>query len=290
MKTKLRYFSLTICLFIFLSIIGAFTLNKLNAFAYAGMATLSEEELYNATNTYNVMSTCFNEDGTFIVETETSRSNPNQYYLNYDLTEKNSNAGNIMNTTQITVLTHGLGSEPSAWSNNFSENKNKDISFVYDEASLIGQIKKTVVDANIYWAVMTGYTTFELYDITTQLGTYTKNSTNKVEQIVDISKHIIIVFDALNPNESNANLYYQFNYMLSRIIYDVKILNEGKLPKINLVGHSRGGLTNLQYALDHPDLVSTMVSLGTPYFGSTNIVAVFHLFSSFISSKSSKSI
>ena len=55
--------------------------------------------------------------------------------------------------------------------------------------------------------------------------------------------------------------------MLSKIVYDVKFLNGGELPKINLIGHSRGGLTNLQYALDHPDLVAGLYSMGTPYFG-----------------------
>ncbi|MCX4363971.1 MAG: alpha/beta hydrolase, partial [Clostridia bacterium] len=65
------------------------------------------------------------------------------------------------------------------------------------------------------------------------------------------------------------NIYYQFNYMMSKVAYDLKGLNGGILPKFNLVGHSRGGTTNLQYALDHPDMVDSLVSLGTPYFGST---------------------
>ena len=60
--------------------------------------------------------------------------------------------------------------------------------------------------------------------------------------------------------------------MLSKIVYDVKELNGGILPKVNLIGHSRGGLTNLQYALDHPDLVDSLISIGTPYFGTTTDV------------------
>lgn len=90
-----------------------------------------------------------------------------------------------------------------------------------------------------------------------------------VSSITDISKHIVVVFETPGSDESNDNVYYQFNYVISRIVYDVKILNEKKLPKLNLIGHSRGGLTNMQYALDHPDLVASLVSIGTPYFGST---------------------
>ena len=40
------------------------------------------------------------------------------------------------------------------------------------------------------------------------------------------------------------------------------------LPSINLVGHSMGGLINMQYAIKHPKNVATLVSLGTPYNGS----------------------
>ena len=47
-------------------------------------------------------------------------------------------------------------------------------------------------------------------------------------------------------------------------------MNNNKLPKINLIGHSRGGITNMQYALDHPDLVASIYSLGTPYLGTTS--------------------
>lgn len=54
--------------------------------------------------------------------------------------------------------------------------------------------------------------------------------------------------------------------MLSKIVYDVKTVT-GFLPKINLIGHSRGGITNLQYALDHPDMVASLISTGTPYLG-----------------------
>ena len=76
------------------------------------------------------------------------------------------------------------------------------------------------------------------------------------------------MFEAYSPSAYNYKVYEEFNYMLSKILYDVKELNTGILPKINLIGHSRGGLINLMYALDHPKLVKSIFSLGTPFFGS----------------------
>lgn len=87
--------------------------------------------------------------------------------------------------------------------------------------------------------------------------------------IQDASKHIIIVFESKdNSTASNAVVYSEFKYMLNAVIERVKTLNGGVTPKVNLIGHSRGGITNLQYALDHPENVHTMISIGTPYFGS----------------------
>lgn len=133
--------------------------------------------------------------------------------------------------------------------------------------SLISKIKSAAGGANIYLADIKADYKFRLYDITTQESeTSTYIRSGEVDRITDISKHIIVIFDSYDAYESNDNIYYQFNYMLSSIIYDVKILNGGILTKINLIGHSRGGLTNLQYALDHPDLVDSLISIDTPYF------------------------
>lgn len=90
-------------------------------------------------------------------------------------------------------------------------------------------------------------------------------------QTVDISKHIILVFESTynGRNGTNDQVYEEFDYVMDKIVYEIKVQNNGKLPLINLIGHSRGGLTNLQYALDHPDLVYSVYSAGTPYLGST---------------------
>ncbi len=82
------------------------------------------------------------------------------------------------------------------------------------------------------------------------------------------SKHIIIIFEA-NGSSSNSNdyIYAQLEFILDSISYLYFQVNKA-LPTYNLIGHSRGGLTNMQYALAHPYNVASLYSMGTPYVGS----------------------
>ena len=220
----------------------------------------SGTSLYNETNTYN-----YKGDNTITNPSEKSRFE----YFNTDAGTKNSN---IVSTEvpQITVLTHGLNGNASHWSNN-------SYGFAYDEDSLFMRIDEELSKnggkgAHLYWAKMNKTNSFYLYDLKTKPNDKSvyENNVDRITSITEISKHIVIIFEATysSSNGYNYQVYEEFNYMLSKIIYDVKIANGGVLPKVNLIGHSRGGLTNLQYALDHPDLVASMFSMGTPYFGS----------------------
>lgn len=65
------------------------------------------------------------------------------------------------------VLTHGLGGKASHWSNDFSKNSNSE-NFAYDRDSLISKISDKVGGAYIYWGMMSGYNSFDLYDISNQ--------------------------------------------------------------------------------------------------------------------------
>lgn len=82
-----------------------------------------------------------------------------------------------------------------------------------------------------------------------------------------VSKHLIVVFEAAQPSQSNDFVYAQLEYILDVLSYEYYRLT-GELPTYNLIGHSRGGLTNLQYALSHPYNVAALYSMGTPYNGS----------------------
>ena len=155
MTTKNKYISLTMItiLMFFMIILG---LNVKSVFAFNGIPNnLTEQELYNETNTYNVSVTTSTTDSDRI-------NNTTQYSVTYNMSQKNSNQ--VMNTTQITVLTHGLGSKASIWSNNYSKTNNS-TNFAYDGESLISKISEKVGDVKIYWAKMTGYDSFDLYNI-----------------------------------------------------------------------------------------------------------------------------
>ena len=128
-------------------------LNSLTANAeFTGYGTkLSNEELYNNSNTYNV---------------STIADNKITYNLN------TSNGKTVMEEPQITVLTPGLGGTAAHWSNNYPKvqpnYKNiDDTYFAYKEYSLIHQLYlKAGGDAYVYWAKMhENEDAFNLYDI-----------------------------------------------------------------------------------------------------------------------------
>ena len=204
---------------------------------------------------------------------------------------------------QITVLIPGFDSEASTWSNNYRtgvelvEGKfNKKLS--YNSNSLVEKLRD-YADANIYYADVTttyedvpneyehiregevieqNFVLYEYPDLCTtnncnscmfeeEYAIFEKSEATVIMQITDISKHIVVLFEPKDPKSSNEKIYQQLNYVIDKIVYDVKVLNNGVLPRINLVGHSRGGLTAMQYALDHPYLVDSLISIGTPYSG-----------------------
>lgn len=208
----------------------------------------------------------------------------------------------------ITVLTHGYGAAAKHWSNDYSffcdadkqKNKVRRTDFCYDPDSMIERLRE-VTNGEVFLAEMkspTSFTLFKLqltkvdeFDNTISLIDNYKNAKesfkNKqklfdsefesikysltyenVTAINDISKHIIIVFNSSKSSGLNNYVYEEFDYMMDKIVYDVKSVNNGILPKINLISHSRGGITNLQYTMEHPDLVDSICTLGSPFLGS----------------------
>lgn len=161
---------------------------------------------------------------------------------------------------QITVLTHGLSSSASHWSN---YNGSGSGGFVEDPDSLVYKLSQKAGGATIYRAVTNSNNgenpNYHLY----------LNYSNTQTDINSISKHIIIVFDSANSEMSNDIVYSEFEHMLDDVVDRVTKLNPGnKKPKVNLIGHSRGGLTNLEYAINNPESIDSLISIGTPYFGS----------------------
>ena len=162
---------------------------------------------------------------------------------------------NINSKALYTVFTHGWNGDAGSWGSG--------------EDSLVTRLGK-LINANIYTLDLNDTYNekhdFTIYDSNDK---YYRNGNNVKFSSIDTSKPIILVFNGANTGYKNDYIYTQFNYAVSKVVYQVKVANGGVLPKLNLIGHSRGGLTNMQYALDHPQMIDSMYSFDTPYIGTT---------------------
>ena len=229
---------------------------------------LSYSDLYNATNTYD-----FNPAALISSDNEKPWFSNNDWY---DMSERNGNQ--VTDSAMITVFTYGYQGAVNNWSTDGYGN------FAYDKQSIITQYseyiyKNTNKKPEIYYAKLEGeenndalnnFKLVRLNNDDSSAELYNANIDGQsVEYLGDLSKHTIIVFDTRMNDGSNNKVYSELNYILSRVIYNYRYMLNGILPGINLIGHSRGGLTNLQYTLDHPDLVKNVFSFDTPYADTT---------------------
>ena len=172
----------------------------------------------------------------------------------------------------ITVLTHGLNSDSSHWSNDGEENKK----FRYNTNSLLEKLRIAANDANMYHYTFTR--TEEAVAATSQLSSLSLTQSDsgatafaeqEIEHLTDVSRHSVVVFNASDYAKGNRHdeVYHEFHQMMDKLSEDYLMIT-GTLPKFNLIGHSRGGITNLQYAIGHPYNIASFYTLGTPYLGS----------------------
>ena len=250
------------------------------------------ETLFNATNTYNIVA-----DSIDLQDVSNLKSDQNsngkygtaQQHVSYNLTQKNSNT--VASDTQITVLTPGYGADASTWTNQVngarSEFAPAKSSIVYKywqkygndlQVVFFGVEKRGEDDTDQIEDQYSELYKINIYDLTEQTNSaYVNDNFNNytftakdIENLFDnfnSNNHLLVLFETSINCDSNDNVYFQFNYLLSRIAKQYKA-KMNVLPKYNLIGHSRGGITNLQYALDHPDMVDNLISVGTPYNGS----------------------
>lgn len=206
----------------------------------------------------------------------------------------------------ITILVHGQGGEASHFSHdNIVNEYDNTFGFAYETNSLL-DILSSQANGHIYWAICAG-SNFTLYDIdNSSTINYEQEKENLVqlEKIETVSKHAIIVFESSQPSSYHRFVYEELHTLIDKISYDYLVLT-GKIPKVNLISHSRGGLTSMMYATgykdnsktakveyirdendeltedteisyvanggtlihDHPFNVAGLYSMGTPYWG-----------------------
>ncbi|MBR2376505.1 MAG: InlB B-repeat-containing protein [Clostridia bacterium] len=209
----------------------------------------------------------------------------------------------------LTVLVHGQGGRASHWSNNGAG------AFTYDSSSLIESLRFTAQDAEVYLADVKGnyenpekldemIPSDDFYLIRIMPNDYTIDQKDYVTKLSDVSKHIIVVFESSIPYSYHQDVYNELHNVIDRISYDILYLT-GKIPKVNLISHSRGGIISMMYATgyrsysktaqvkyvedvngnliedesytyipnggdiiyDHPFNVSEIYNMGTPYWG-----------------------
>lgn len=216
-----------------------------------------------------------------------------------DIDDKSSyikiNDDSLNYNTSITFLVHGLTSDPSCWSNTLGNvygininSSSKSGQFGYDPNSIIEVIRRRV-SADVYLVnncestLVKDVTTNEAIDVqvnsfklrklfvtTNSKGQKVYANNNYISSITNINNHIVVIYDAsASVNDQVMDIAYkELEYVINKITYDVvKTLNSK--VRINLIGHSRGGLINMKYAIDYPYNVDSLVSLGTPYNGTS---------------------
>ena len=234
------------------------------------------------------------------IDVYASEYTANYYNLTDSQLESLTNRTSVSSESpQITVFTHGLGGEPSNWSNNIQSQGSG--TFDYEQMSMIEQLRSSIENDQktaVVYTVRTEVCTRTLSTITKEqaqsIKTVEDNSTNGVQALKglysmlgfsavdrrltmieqqknnynssssqdslsdsDIGKHIILIIEAHENFESNDFVYAQLEYILDCISYQYRQF-AGVLPTYNLIGHSRGGITNMQYALAHPYNVASI--------------------------------
>ena len=182
-----------------------------------------------------------------------------------------SSGANISSCAEVTVFTHGMGGSYADWlASGDGWIKNEGF-FPFE----ISHENVFVLDASNTAATYNPGAFFDAGSLSivplvfNEAGTHFRKASISTYP-VDFSKQIILVYSGINDvNQATTNeaVYFHFEHSIDTFLYSLS--NEiGIVPKINLIGHSRGGITNLLYAMDHPQIVNNLISVGTPYGGS----------------------
>lgn len=217
-------------------------------------------------------------------------------YQNFDMELKLSS--NISVSNRITFITPGFGNDIKTWGYNMEGN---DL-IKYMDFSLVNYFKRR--GAVVYALCIDNESESESYERldTIEIGKISNrgiinysdlkdfkskyaDSTDRLynSTLIELDKPIVVLLNPLNTNSghnifdesADSKAYDEIEAMINGFIYKYMHCKQTagetnlKYPKINLVGHSRGGILNMMYAINHPNIVDTLVSIGTPYLGTS---------------------
>ena len=100
---------------------------------------------------------------------------------------------------------------------------------------------------------------------------YSNNPYNSRISINDINnKKIVLMYSDMYEKNYNLEISQKrFELSLSNVLCQIYNAQLGHLGKINLIGHSKGGILNAEFAANHSKLINNLIGLGVPYEGST---------------------
>ena len=185
----------------------------------------------------------------------------------------------------FTFLIPGFGTHERAWSNDLiytpigSNNPNCSTGtgdFCYNPDSVIAKIEEKT-NSNVFVAERDSDddSRFHLWyypevkDNASNIVSYGEKQEIRNIQSIDPNgqKHSIVVFSSSDPFQSNALEFDSFERIANRLCHDFNYTHH-YIPKINLIGHSRGGLIAQEYANNYPYNVYSINTIATPFFGS----------------------
>lgn len=195
----------------------------------------------------------------------------------------------------VTVFTHGLGGNPADWSNDgileyyevFDEDYTyyrganyRDKHFIYRPNSLIETLRQKS-DGNVYVLSENTYKYSEPL-----IDKFDRNASSPTGYFaqpvsmsaIDYSKHVIFVYNSVHDFDLGADdVYSHFKSTINAVVSSYQAGHSGIIPKMNLIGHSRGAIMNLKYATEYPDRIDSMFGMGGTYNGTALGKAIYNL-------------
>lgn len=181
----------------------------------------------------------------------------------------------IMSSSNVTVLTKGMGAEVDDWlikrGDNLYEINDIQLPYQLCKANRIDENGEIIKNENINIYKFYLDNVIHVEKLVENNNYYSFINLNSNESI-NLDSQIVLLYDGDmgygNVAKTNQEIYENFKEALNCLLTDIANNQYGYISKVNLIGHSRGGLINMLYSIDYPEIVNNLISLGTPYMGS----------------------